>query len=131
MNGLEVRVPPTAPAAASPAPVPPAAPDGAPAHGGGGAGGGGASRRPPIQSVQRQPIPIAEVHARLATLSYSLGDAAPEGDCYPLSVLASVGDITPAEAVEPTAQTIAKVVTTRNAAIDLIVGESIGGIDGA
>ena len=131
MNGLEVRVPPTAPAAASPAPVPPAAPDGAPAHGGGGAGGGGASRRPPIQSVQRQPIPIAEVHARLATLSYSLGDAAPEGDCYPLSVLASVGDITPAEAVEPTAQTIAKVVTTRNAAIDLIVGESIGGIGGA
>eukprot|EP00966_Prymnesium_polylepis_P008567 197901-Prymnesium_polylepis.1 len=105
------------------------------AGGDGGDGGDGApsssTRRPPIQSVQREPIPIAEAQTRLAALSYSLGDAAPEGDCYPLSVLTSVGTISPAEAVEPTGETMDLVLQTRKASIDTIVGDSIGGIDGA
>ena len=118
INGMEVRSHPAADAVQEETPAPSGSAD-------------IPIRRPPVQSVQRTPIPVVEVHALLATLSYSLGGAARNGDCYLLSTFASVGGITPEEAANPTSETTEKVISTRNAAIDLIVGESVHGIDGS
>ena len=101
-------------------------------EGGGDEGGSGEGDQAPIESIRKPPVPINVAHSRLAALGYASGAAAPNGDCYPLSVLAAMGDITEAEAINPTPETNQKVLTLRKAGVDLIAGtEAIGGIDAA
>lgn len=83
--------------------------------------------RDPVRS--RVQPPIVDAHARLAEFNLALGASAPNGDCFILSALCASGEITPEEAVHPTAQVTERVRHIRNAAINLIAGDaSIGTI---
>ena len=72
----------------------------------------------------------AEALTELGELGFSLHAAARNGDCWPVSVLASANKITTEEAAAPTPLTDGKVLATRKQGIDLVTAARIGGVDG-
>lgn len=66
----------------------------------------------------------------LAEFSFSLKAAEREGDCWPISILASAGTITIEEAVSPTESTKAKVKELRTKGIDYVTASDIDGVQG-
>ena len=87
-------------------------------------------RREPIASRVLPPRSEADVLAELHEIGFSLCKAARNGDCWPLSVLASACKITTEEAAAPTRQTDGKVKAVRERGIDLVTASRIGGVDG-
>ena len=89
------------------------------------------AKREPKASQFKPSLPLDAVLAKVRPLGYSLGRAAAQGDCYPLSVMAG-HEITAEEAAAPSRATTAAVLVVRRAAVGLIVGDdAIGGVPSA
>ena len=86
--------------------------------------------RGPIVSHVLPPRDEAQALAELGELGFFLCEAARNGDCWPLSVLASANKITTQEANAPTQHTDGRVEAAREQAIDLVTSSRIGGVDG-
>ena len=85
--------------------------------------------RPPVPSHIRPPIPVDDVDSPLGSIGWKRGRAARNGDCAPLSVLASCRSITMVEAGSPTSTSAHPVKLAREGAISVVTGtKKIGGV---
>ena len=76
------------------------------------------------------PVAITELTTQLGELGFARSGASKNGDCYPLSAMAGF-EIPAYAARNPTAQTTARVRQLRQDSIELLVADTVGGIDSA
>ena len=77
------------------------------------------------QSKVKPPIPAPDAHSSLLGIGFTIGNAARNGDCFPLSVFSGF-EMKASDRLEA----IDLVVESRSAAVDLLTGtDLIGGID--
>ena len=79
--------------------------------------------RAPVETHMLPPIAEEEVLRRMGDCGYTLASAAKNGDCWPLSVLASAGKIL--DALHPSSSTHTEVGLVRGRAVDLITGKRV------
>ena len=85
---------------------------------------------PPVarpKSMVKPPIPLPIALSSLGDIHFSRGVAARNGDCFPLSVCSGF-EIS--DAWSPRLETLDRVTDLRSAAVDLLCGDSIGGVPG-
>ena len=76
------------------------------------------------------PVSVTQLTTQLGELGFARSGASKNGDCYPLSVMAGF-EIPAYAARNPTAQTTARVRQLRHDSIELLVADTVGGIDAA
>ena len=87
--------------------------------------------RDPVPSCVRPKLAAAQVVSELAEIHFSVRSAARNGDCLPLSAMAGF-EISRDEALSPTKEAVADVLSLRNRAVELVTSEDgVGGIDAA
>ena len=74
------------------------------------------------------PVAVTELTTQLADIGFARSAASKNGDCYPLSAMAGF-EIPAYAARNPTAQTTARVRQLRQGSIELLVADTVGGID--
>ena len=88
-----------------------------------------AGKRAPFESRFLPPVPDDVAHERVKQLGFTLGEAAGEGDCYFLSLMAG-HELTAAEAKAPTPSALLKVKHVREQCVALVSSPApIGGMD--
>ena len=76
------------------------------------------------------PVSVTELTTQLGEIGFARSGASKNGDCYPLSAMAGF-EIPAYAARNPTAQTTARVRQLRQGSIELLVADTVGGIDSA
>ena len=76
------------------------------------------------------PIAATDLTTQLADIGFARSAASKNGDCYPLSAMAGF-EIPAYAARNPTAQTTARVRQLRQGSIELLVADTVGGVDSA
>ena len=78
--------------------------------------------RDPVPSCVRPKLAAAQVVSELAEVHFSVRSAARNGDCLPLSAMAGF-EISRDEALSPTKEAVADVLSLRNRAVELVTSE--------
>ena len=76
------------------------------------------------------PVTVTDLTTQLADIGFARSAASKNGDCYPLSAMAGF-EIPAYAARNPTAQTTARVRQLRQDSIELLVADTVGGVDSA